>query len=327
MTNSSEDHSSDTRSSATQQMDVSMIREFGEVLLSSPARLCFIVEEKYENEVMPGAVVDVLRSCGHQVDVLRPNGMVTDLWDLLPTDVAKYDAFVLKTVSAGPGQSLLDAAAAAGVTTVNDHRAIRLARDKAVAAVRARAAGIPFPKTWFASKSGLLDQIPADAYPLVVKPNYGSALRDIYRVDSPEELARLEIDDAGSLLAQPYLPNPGFDVKLYNTGDEVFATVKRSPLHPGADVVEEQITVTPELRALALAVGRAFGLDIYGIDVVQTPRGWVVLDVNDFPSFGNVPEAAHRLARTVLRVTRRAASAAPHIPVRATYAPVLEATA
>ena len=63
-----------------------------------------------------------------------------------------YDAFVLKTVSEGPGLSLLDAAAAAGVTTVNDYRAIRLARDKAVAAVRARAAGIPFPKTWFASQ-------------------------------------------------------------------------------------------------------------------------------------------------------------------------------
>ena len=150
--------SSEIRPSATQQIDVSAIREFGEVLLTSPARLCFIVEAKYENDEMPGAVVDVLRSCGHHVDVLRPNGTVTDLWELLPTDVARYDAFVLKTVSEGPGLSLLDAAAAAGVTTVNDHRAIRLARDKAVAAVRARAAGIPFPKTWFASRSALLDQ-------------------------------------------------------------------------------------------------------------------------------------------------------------------------
>jgi hypothetical protein len=85
----------------------------------------------------------------------------------------------------------------------------------------------------------------------------------------------------------------------------VFATVKRSPLHPGADVVEEAIPVTRELRSLARAVGRVFGLDIYGIDVVETADGWVVLDVNDFPSFGNVPEAASRLARTVLRVTRR----------------------
>ena len=300
---------SSTTQGATRQIDVSAIREFGEVLLSSPARLCFIVEERYENDVMPGAVVDVLRSCGHQVDVLRPNGTVTDLWDLLPTDVARYDAFVLKTVSSGPGLSLLEAAAAAGVTTVNDHRAIRLARDKAVAAVRARAAGIPFPKTWFAYKSTLLDQIPADAYPLVVKPNNGSSCEQIFRVESPAELAELDIDDSGCLLAQPYMPNPGYDVKLYNTGDEVFATVKRSPLHPGADVVEEQIPVTPELRSLARAVGRVFGLDIYGIGVVQTADDWVVLDVNDFPSFGNVPQAAWRLARTVLRVIRRQAAA------------------
>jgi ribosomal protein S6--L-glutamate ligase len=305
----------------------SVRRIVGETVLTTPARLCFIVEERYEHDVMPGAVADVLRSWGHHVDVLRPNGMVADLWDLLPPDCAKYDAFVLKTVTGGPGQSLLDAAGAVGIATVNDHRAIRLARDKAVAAVRARAAGIPFPKTWFASKSTLLDQIPADAYPLVVKPNNGSALRDVYRVESPEELARLEIDDSGSLLAQPYLPNPGYDVKLYNTGDEVFATVKRSPLHPGADVVEEQIEVTAELRNLALAVGRAFGLDIYGVDVVETPDGWVVLDVNDFPSFGRVPEAASRLARTVLRVTRRTAAPAAHAAFDSPHASVLEATA
>lgn len=321
--------SGETRTSATQSMDVSAIREFGEVLLTSPTRLCFIVEERYENDVMPGAVVEVLRSCGHRVDVLRPSGTVTDLWELLPTDVARYDAFVLKTVSEGPGLSLLEAAGAAGVTTVNDYRAIRLARDKAVAAVRARAAGIPFPRTWFASRTALLDQIPADAYPLVVKPNSGSSLRDVYRVDSFQELARLAIDDTTRMLAQPYLANPGRDVKLYNTGDEVFAVVKRSPLHPGAGVPEEQIAVTPELRNLARAVGRVFGLDIYGIDVVETADGYMVLDVNDFPSFGRVPQAAWRLARTVLRVTRRqaAARAAAQASAPTVYRPTLTSVA
>jgi ribosomal protein S6--L-glutamate ligase len=299
----------------------------GGAVLTSPVRLCFLVEERYENDVMPGAVAEVLRSWGHQVDVLRPSATATDLWDLLPTDAPRYDAFVLKTVSGGPGQSLLDAAGAVGITTLNDWRAIRLARDKAVAAVRARAAGIPFPRTWFAPRSALLDQIPADAYPLVVKPNNGSSCERILRVDGPADLAGLEIDDTGCLLAQPYLANPGYDVKLYNTGDEVFATVKRSPLHPGAEVVEEQIEVSGELRELALAVGRAFGLDIYGIDVLETPDGWVVLDVNDFPSFGLVPEAASRLARTVLRLTRRAAAAGTPTPTRYTFAPALEATA
>jgi ribosomal protein S6--L-glutamate ligase len=208
---------------------------------------------------------------------------------------------------------------------VNDYHAIRLARDKAVAAVRARAAGIPFPRTWFASRTALLDQIPADAYPLVVKPNNGSSLRDVYRVDSFRELARLAIDDTTRMLAQPYLANPGRDVKLYNPGDEVFAIVKRSPLHPGAGVAEEQIAVSPELRNLARAVGRVFGLDIYGLDVVETADGYMVLDVNDFPSFGMVPHAAWRLARTVLRVTRRqaAARAAAQASAPTVYRPTL----
>jgi ribosomal protein S6--L-glutamate ligase len=318
-------------SAATRTGISSVHRTIDGSVLTAPVRLCFIVEERYENHVMPGAVVDVLRSWGHEVDVLRPNGMVADLWDLLFTDSTRYDAFVLKTVSEGPGQTLLDAAGAAGITTVNDYRAIRLARDKAVAAVRARAAGIPFPKTWFASRTALLDQIPADMYPLVIKPNNGSSLKDVYRVDNPEELAELDIDENTRMLAQPYLHNPGHDLKLYNTGDELFATVKRSPLHPGADVVEEQIPVTPELRELALSVGRAFGLDIFGIDVVETPDGYVVLDINDFPGFGKVPRAAERLARTVLRVTRRnAIAAAERTTTTATDTPltqVMEATA
>ena len=272
---------------------------------SAPTRVCFIIEGKYENDVMPGAVADVLTGWGHEVDVLRPLGGATDVDDLDPFNGPRYDAYVLKTVSGGPGLSILEAAAATGAATVNDARAIRLARDKAVAASRVRAAGLPFPRTWFAARSALLEGLPREAYPLVVKPNNGSSCEQVLRVDRPEDLAALDIDDSGYLLAQPYLPNPGYDVKLYNTGDDVFATVKRSPLHPGAPVVEELIPTSPELKALALAVGRAFGLDIYGIDVIDTPQGWMVLDVNDFPSFGNVPHAAERLARTVLRLARQ----------------------
>src|SRR5690349_23748693 len=127
--------SSTTRYNTVARTGFSSVRTtpLGTTALTSPVRLCFIVEKKYENDVMPGAVVDVLRSWGHEVDVLQPNGTVADLWALMPTDAATYDAFVLKTVSGGPGQSLLDAAGAAGITTVNDYRAIRLARDKAVA--------------------------------------------------------------------------------------------------------------------------------------------------------------------------------------------------
>jgi ribosomal protein S6--L-glutamate ligase len=298
-----------------------------EVPASRPARFCFIIEEKYENDTMPGAVAAALTSWGHQVDVLRPNSSLVDVSDLVPVGDEAYDAYVLKTVTGGPGLSILEAAAAAGIPTINDHRAIRLARDKAVAASRARAAGIPFPQTWFAARSALLRGLPPEAYPLVVKPNNGSSCERVLRVDSPAELARLDIDDSGFLLVQPYLPNPGYDLKLYNTGDEIFAAVRRSPLHDGDDVVEELIPVSAELRDLTLAVGRAFGLDIYGIDVIDTPDGWMVLDINDFPSFGLVPGAAWHLARTLLRLARAAQPTSTARPSRTAPTTDIEATA
>lgn len=289
------------------------------------AKLCFIVEDRYQNDAMPGAVINALRSWGHEVDVLHPQGMLTCLSRLDPIDGDGYDGYVLKTVSSGPGLSILEAAGAAGGTTVNDYRGIRLARDKAVAASLARAAGLPFPRTYFAARSQLLHQLTPDRYPLVVKPNNGSSCEKIFRIDSPAQLAELDLDDDGFLLVQPYLQNPGHDIKLYNTGEDVFAAVRKSPLHAGAEVVEQLVPVTSELRELTLRVGRVFGLDIYGIDVVQTPDGPMILDVNDFPSFGRIPGAAEQIARTVLRVTWSAAmvTATPSIsrPI------VLEATA
>jgi hypothetical protein len=69
---------------------------------------------------------------------------------------------------------------------------------------------------------------------------------------------------------------------------------------------ERFIPLTPALRKLALDVGKIFGLDIYGIDVVETPQGLAVLDINDFPSFGGVPRAVGRISEYVLHAAKRA---------------------
>src|SRR5438128_2148824 len=87
---------------------------------------------------------------------------------------------------------------------------------------------------------------------------------------SPAELATLEIAEANEsfFLAQRYIENAGFDVKLYVTGTEVYAVAKRSPLHPEVEVDKQLMPITLGLRKLALDVGKVFGLDIYGLDVV-----------------------------------------------------------
>ena len=180
-------------------------------------------------------------------------------------------------------------------------------RDKAVAAAYARAHGLPIPPTYFVAHPRLLKQIPPEDYPLVVKPSNGSSCRGIYRLDSPADLTALEIAEANDsfFLAQRYQENTGFDIKVYVTGREVYAAIaKKSPLH--AEVEEKFIPLSPEMRKLALNVGKIFGLDIYGIDVVETPQGLAVLDINDFPSFGRVPRAVIRVAEYVLHAATRA---------------------
>jgi ribosomal protein S6--L-glutamate ligase len=267
-------------------------------------RFCFIIEEVYRRDPMPMVVADQLSQWGHTIDLLEPQETITCLTDILEQG---YDAYVLKAVADGPGLSILEAAEAIGIPTINRSHAIRLVRDKAVAAALARAYGLPIPPTYFVAHPRLLEQIPREEYPLVVKPSNGSSTKGIYRIDSPEALVELEIAEANDsfFLAQRYAENTGFDIKVYVTGREVYAAIaKKSPLHEA--VTEEFIPLTPELRKLALDIGKLFELDIYGIDVVETPQGLAVLDINDFPSFGGVPRAVVRVAEYILHAAKRA---------------------
>jgi len=265
---------------------------------------CMILEEQYRYDAMPTAVLQQLRQWGHTVDVLEPRLSVTCLSRLLER---AYDAYILKTVSNGPGLSILEAAEAVGIPTINHPHAIRLVRDKAVAMALAHARGIPTPMTYFVTELSLLEQLPAEYFPLVVKPTHGSSCRDIHLVRNPSALKHLHLDTYAysSWLAQRYEENSGFDIKIYVAGHEVFAVSKPSPLHPEIEVQKHCIVLPSPLHSLALAVGNLFGLDIYGLDVVETQHGPIVVDINDFPSFGHVPEAEKLVASCILETAQR----------------------
>lgn len=267
-------------------------------------RFCFLLEEQYQHEQMPIAIAEQLMTWNHDVVIVTPHTTITRLPDLVGQ---RYDAYILKTVSDGPGLSILEAAEAVGIPTINNARAIRLVRDKAIATTFAHAHGLPVPLTYFVPHLQLLQQVNEEDYPLVIKPTNGSSCRDIYRIDTPSALSTLKIADAEQhfFLAQHYVENIGFDIKLYVVGTEVFAVAKRSPLHPEKEVDKKLIAVKPELRDLALRVGQLFGLDIYGLDVIETPYGPTLVDINDFPSFGQVPQAITLVSTYILQLADR----------------------
>ncbi len=263
-------------------------------------RFCFILEEKYVHKPMPMVVADQLRQWGHQIDVLQPYVAITNLTDLFLTS---YDAYVLKTVSDGPGLTLLEAAEAVGIPTINNSRAIRLVRDKAVAVAFAQAKGLPVPLTYFVGHPRALVKVPHEAYPVVVKPSNGTSMQDIHLVRTSEEMAKLQLDDTSYYLAMRYVENTGYDIKLYVTGQEVHAITKSSPLH--GSIPEGEIPVSREMLKLAQRVGQVFGLDLYGVDVLETAEGLMLVDINDFPSFYGVPRKVSCIAEYILHAGYR----------------------
>lgn len=263
-------------------------------------RFCFILEERYVRRPIPMLVVDQLRMWGHEIDVLEPNIAITSLTDL---GLTGYDAYVLKTVSDGPGLTILESAEAVGIPTINNSRAIRLVRDKAVAVAYAQARGLPVPITYFVGHPRALAGVPREAYPLVIKPNHGSNMEHIYLVYQPEEAVNLALDETTSYLAMRYVENPGYDVKLYVMGEEVHALAKSSPLHKRVE--ERRVPISDEMLDLARRVGQVFGLDLYGVDVLETPQGLQIIDINDFPSFYGVPRKVAIVAEYILHAAYR----------------------
>ena len=97
------------------------------------------------------------------------------------------------------------------------------------------------------------------------------------------------------MIVQDYVPGPGEDLKVYVVGDHVAAV--RKPFSADSFAVPGRpCPVSDEVRRLAPLVGRAFGLGLYGVDVVEGPDGPVVVDLNYFPGYKGLPGMAPLVA-------------------------------
>ena len=262
-------------------------------------RFCFVLEEKYIYQPMPMAIADQLQQWGHEVDILRSHAALTSSMEDLA--LASYDVCVLKATSDGPGLTILEAAEAIGIPTINNSRAIRLVLNKASAAAYAYASHLPVPLTYCVGLPNALVKLPPNLYPLVIRPSNG--MQDTHLVSTYEEMAQLTLDDQVQYLAMRYVENAGYDIKLYVTGQEVHAITRTSPFHK--EIQGQEIQVTNAMLQLVQQVGQIFGLDIYGIDVLETPQGLVVVDIDDFPSFSGVPRNVVAISEYLLHIAYR----------------------
>jgi ribosomal protein S6--L-glutamate ligase len=147
-------------------------------------------------------------------------------------------------------------------------------------------------------------------YPLILKPVFGDNCKGLQIVYSREELLALTWPEPFAL-AQAFIPGSEYDLKLYCIGGDVWAVHKPSLLY-ATNAEQHQpvlLPATPALRALALRCGEVFGLELFGVDCINTPSGPVVIEVNEFPNYSAVPEAGDRLAEYVMSRARQEVAA------------------
>jgi ribosomal protein S6--L-glutamate ligase len=267
-------------------------------------RMCCLVEQRYLRQRMPAAVIEVLRAQDVAVDIVTGGGGRFDPRrgtfhgaDGGATDLNCYHALIARGRDALT-LAMLAYGEAAGATTVNSHRATEAVRNKAHLAIALERAGIPSAPTVLAADVADLRALPDTWFPLILKATYGDNSQGLRVVRHPEDLEDVHWGDA-LVLAQHYIPNSGYDLKLYVCGEHVWATHKPSPFNGKHDAPVRPAEADEGMRDLALRCGQVFGLEIYGVDALETTDGLAVVEVNEFPNFTGVADAPTRIAAHV----------------------------
>lgn len=243
---------------------------------------------------------DMLRLLAAQkvfVETIAPDSQVVELHTFEP----RCDLYLLKPGS-DANLSLAGVLEARGARVLNDWRASSLVQDKIQTTARLLEAKLPVPESFVCGDARLVMDV-AGLAEVYAKPHRGSYGEGV------EKLVDCTGDGTCSSpvprLIQQALPSSGLDIKVYVIGDKVFAIKRPFPAVTLEDKLGQPCEVTEGTRRLALAVGRLFDLKIYGVDMLETPSGLFIVDVNYFPSFIGIHDAAAHLADFIINYAHR----------------------
>ncbi len=184
-----------------------------------------------------------------------------------------------------------------GVPTVNPYDVVSLCGDKVLASLRLQEAGIPTPRTVVAlTAEAALKALDEVGYPAVLKPPIGSWGRLMAKVDDREEAEQI-IEHKAALgspmhsvfYVQEFVRKPDRDLRAFVVGDEVVAAMTRrsedwrTNAHLGG--IAESLAPDADLTDLALRAAKAVGGGVLAVDLMESPDGLLVHEVNPTPEF------------------------------------------
>lgn len=167
---------------------------------------------------------------------------------------------------------------------------------------------VPHPLSWVLKKEDT-----PNSYPVVIKIRHGYQGDGVALLREPEDYLQFlsEYPDEVDYLLQEYIESAtAQDKRLIVVGDRIVASMKRTSagkdfranLHKGGSAVA-YIPTSQEIE-LAVRATKAFNLTYGGVDIIDSPNGPLVLEVNPSPGFAISKITGIDVAREVVESMR-----------------------
>jgi ribosomal protein S6--L-glutamate ligase len=243
---------------------------------------------------------------GHDVS----SGSIMDVSSLISSSGSRFwlkgeditDVDVCFIRSFGPGSceqltrriSLIEHMEIAGIRIINPCYSFRRARDKYATQYTLAAANLPVALTYTTENMTEAYRWSGELGESVYKPILGSMGRGALKFDDPDVaynawkmLSRL----GQPLIVQEFLRSPSRDIRVFVVGGQVVGSAYKygvvggwkTNVAQGGRMVDEP--VLDGILDMGVKAAEAMGLNYAGIDIIESDRGPVILEVNGAPGW------------------------------------------
>ncbi len=192
-----------------------------------------------------------------------------------------------------------------GVYTPSKSIAISRSRDKLRSMQLLSKSGVGIPKTIFSRETDQVDDLLNHlGTPVIIKLASGTQGNGVVLAETRKAaksvVQAFYVNDT-SFLIQEYIEEAqGSDIRAFVIGNQVVASMERksldddfrSNIHQGG--TGTPVKLTDEERKMTLKAAKAMGLSVCGVDMIQSNRGPLVLEVNSAPGLEGIESVTGR---------------------------------
>jgi RimK family alpha-L-glutamate ligase len=180
-----------------------------------------------------------------------------------------------------------------GLPVINPPLAIERAVNKYCSLTLLQENGLPVPRTAVTENPDealkCFHELGGD---VVVKPLFGSRGLGATRITDPDIATRVFLTISfyrGVLYLQEFIPHGDSDIRAFVVGDRVAAAMRRTATNWKTNVSmgakPAPLNLSEELESLAVKAAKVIGCKVTGVDIIEGPKGPVVIELNSQPGW------------------------------------------